>query len=304
MISSLSQLEERLTASAQKSKVALAAGEDIFALRALIQASEKQWVTPLIVGNADEINKLCDDNGLSLSGIEVVPESNQLRAVEKAVKMVSQDDADILMKGASSTAVLLKAVLNKDWGLRKGELLSHLAIVELKKYHKLLGISDVAINIAPGADEKIEITKNAVEILNRIGIHTPKVALIAAVEKVYPSMQATVDAEIVMQYFERLPLEERNCFVAGPLAMDNAVDKESALHKGIDSPVAGDADLLIMPQIETGNVLYKSLSIFSGARIASVVLGARKPIVLTSRADSDDTKENSIMLAAVIQQNQ
>ncbi|MCK5820867.1 MAG: phosphate butyryltransferase, partial [Bacteroidales bacterium] len=240
---------------------------------------------------------IAQKDGLELQGIEIIHEANQIKAVEQAVRLVHEGGAQILMKGASSTSILLKAVLNKEWGLRKGSLLSHLSVFELSRYHKLLGITDVAINIAPGVNEKMEIIKNAVGFMQSIGISKPKVALIAAVEKVYNSMPATIEAAEIVRRYQADELV--NCLVDGPFALDIAISSESALHKGVQSPVAGDADLLLMPQIESGNILYKSLSLFSDSKIAAVVLGASAPIVLTSRADSEESKLNSIMLAAV-----
>jgi len=296
MIRTLSDLEKKLGSQKKPSRLVLAAGNDIYALLAIREAQIKGFVEPIVVGDVESIQSLADSKGIDLNKIEILSEKNQILAVEKAVKIVSDGGAEILMKGASSTSVLLKAVLNKEWGLRRGALLSHISIFEVPLYHKLLSITDVAINIAPGLEEKKHIIKNAVDFLNSIGINKPKVALIAAVEKVYEAMSATVDAANIRDFFAH----EKNCdcFIDGPFALDNAINKESADHKGIDSNVAGDADLLLMPQIESGNVLYKALAFLVKTKSAAVVLGAAAPIVLTSRADSHDSKLNSIMLAA------
>lgn len=296
MIRSLSDLENRLIGQKKPSRLVLAAGDDVYALLAIKEAQIKGFVEPLIVGDKESILKLADSKGIDLHNIEIYPEKNQVLAVEKAVKIVSEGGAQILMKGASSTSILLKAVLNKEWGLRNGALLSHISIFEIPIYHKLLSITDVAINIAPTLEEKKIIIKNAVAFLKSIGLHLPKVAMIAAVEKVYDAMPATVDAAKIRDSY--LKGELIDCIIDGPFALDNAINKESALHKGIDSPVAGDADLLLMPQIESGNILYKALSFLVKTKSAAVVLGAAAPIVLTSRADSHDSKLNSIMLAA------
>ena len=296
MIRSLSDLEKKLSGQKKTSRLVLAAGDDIYALQAIKDAQIKGFVEPIIVGDKELILKLADSKGIDLTNIEIYSEKDQVLAVEKAVQIVSEGGAEILMKGASSTSILLKAVLNKEWGLRSGALLSHISIFEIPLYHKLLSITDVAINIAPSLEDKKNIIRNAVNFLISIGLSQPKVAIIAAVEKVYEAMPATVDAAQIRDYFAK----ERtiDCIVDGPFALDNAVNKESALHKGIDSTVAGDADLLLMPQIESGNVLYKALAFLVKTKSAAVVIGAAAPIVLTSRADSHDSKLNSIMLAA------
>jgi phosphate butyryltransferase len=189
-------------------------------------------------------------------------------------------------------------VLNREWGLRTGDLLSHFALFEIPAYHKLLGITDVAINIAPSLQDKTAIINNAVEFFGRLGIACPKVAIIAAVETINEQMPATVEAA-------KLALMNRqneilNCLIEGPLAFDTAISRESALHKNLVSEVAGDADLLVMPDIEAGNILYKALAYFANSRVASVILGASAPIVLTSRSDSEEAKLNSILLASAV----
>jgi len=220
-----------------------------------------------------------------------------MKAVEASIRLIRQASSQILMKGNVPTAKLLKGVLNKEWGLRTGNILSHFALFEIKGYHKLLGVTDVAMNIAPDLETKTGIVNNSVQFLNKIGIINPKVAAISAAETVNQSMTSSVDAAIISKMSERNQIT--NCIIDGPLALDNAISKESAMHKGIQSKVAGDADLLLMPNIEAGNVLYKSLSFFADARIAAVILGAKAPIVLTSRSDSEESKLNSIYLAAL-----
>lgn len=202
------------------------------------------------------------------------------------------------MKGHVSTGGLLKAVLNKEFGLRKGGVISHLALFEVPTYHKVIGLTDAAMNISPDLKEKGEIIKNSVEFMNKLGYEKPKVATVCAVEAVNPAMPDTLDAAILSKMADRKQIP--NCIIDGPLAFDNAVSAESAHHKGIESVVAGDADLLMAPDIEAGNVMYKSFIFFSQAKAAAVILGAASPIVLTSRADSDETKLNSIKLAAAI----
>ncbi len=216
--------------------------------------------------------------------------------VKTSVKLIHDGHADILMKGHLSTALMLKGVLNKDWGLRNKPLLSHFAIFDIPQYHKLLAITDVAMNIAPNLQDKIGIINNAVDFFHKLNVPKPKIAALAAVEMVNEKMQATLDAALLSIMQRRGQI--RNCIIDGPLAFDNAISFESKEHKGITGPVAGDADILLVPDIEAGNVLYKSFVFFANAKVASVVVGASAPIVLTSRADNEDTKLNSIMLAA------
>jgi phosphate butyryltransferase len=217
-------------------------------------------------------------------------------AVEMAVKIASSKQAEILMKGKVGTSTLLKCVLNKEWGLRTGHLLSHFALFEVDTYHKLIAITDVAMNIAPNLHDKIAIVNNSISCLHKLGVPLPKVAVLGAVEMVNENMQATLDAALLSKMNQRDQI--KGCLIDGPLAFDNAISLESAQHKGIRSEVAGDTDLLLMPDIEVGNVLYKSLVFFAKAKVASVILGALVPIVLTSRSDSEQAKYDSILLAA------
>ena len=204
------------------------------------------------------------------------------------------------MKGNVGTATLLKGVLNKEWGLRKNELLSHIALFEVPAYHhKLIALSDVAMNIAPDLNAKVNIIRNSIEFLNKLGINEPKIAVLGAVELVNDMMPATMDAALLSKMADRGQIP--NCLIDGPLAFDNAISAASAKHKGIRSNVAGEADMLLLPDIEAGNVLYKSFVFFANAKVASLILGASAPIVLTSRSDSEESKLDSIILAAATQ---
>lgn len=210
--------------------------------------------------------------------------------------MASSRQVDVLMKGKVGTSILLKCVLNREWGLRTGNLLSHIALFEVDTYHKLIAVADVAMNIAPNLTDKIAIVNNSVACLNKLGIAKPKVAVLGAVEMVNQNMGATLDAALLSKMNQRDQII--NCIIDGPLAFDNAVSTESARLKGIKSDVAGDTDFLLMPDIEVGNVLYKSLVFFAKAKVASIILGALAPIVLTSNTDSEQAKYDSILLAS------
>ena len=296
MITKISDLYKIAEERKDTKRLALAVAHDHHALDAVYKASKKDIIIPILVGDKTELDKLAHKHNYDLSGFEIHDISDKQEAVCKAVSLVSEGKADIVMKGNVGTATFLKGILNEKFGLRTNKILSHFSIFELKEYHKLISITDVAMNIAPNLKEKIGILNNAVNYMNRIGIKTPKVAVLGAVETVSEKMPATIDASIMSKMNQRKQIT--NCIVDGPLAFDNAMSKESAEHKGIVSDVAGDADLLFVPAIEAGNVLYKAFA-FSGAKLAAVILGAKAPVVLTSRSDSEESKLNSIVLAAV-----
>ncbi len=297
MIKQLSYLSNLVALQSKRKKLILAAAQDAHSIEAAYQAWKDEIVDIVLVGDKAEIEKIANQKGLDISAIELIDVADKAKAVEVSVKLIRDGKGDILMKGNVPTSTLLKGVLDKEWGLRKGGVLSHFALFEIPAYHKLLGLTDVAMNIAPDLQGKAAILNNAVSFMNSLGFEKPKIAALAAVETVNSDMQATLDAAMLSKMAQRGQLGK--CIVDGPLAFDNAISRESAEHKGIISDVAGDADLLLFPNIESGNVIYKALSYFANARLAAVILGAKAPIVLTSRADSEDAKLNSILLAAV-----
>lgn len=282
--------------SKPKRKIAVAAAEDSHVLGAIKEAVAENIVEPILVGNAAKIKEIANGIGFSLNGIEIIEEVDIKKACRKAVEIVRAGDANIIMKGLVSTADFLRAVLNKEAGLRKGDMLSHVGFFDPKAYHKVVAITDAAQNIAPTLQEKITIINNAVDVFNHVGFPNPKIALLGAVEVVNPKMESTLDAAAITQMNRRNQI--KGCLIDGPLAFDNAISKEAAEHKGIVSEVAGDADMLFVPNIEVGNVLYKSFTYFGGANVAAMIMGAAVPIVLTSRADSDRSKLLSVALAA------
>jgi phosphate butyryltransferase len=285
-----------LVTGGPKRKLALAAAQDQHSLGAVLKAWKENIIEPILIGDEASIRSICESNNYDVSGLTIINEPDPEKAVITSVKMASSKQVDVLMKGKIGTSSLLKAVLNKEWGLRTGNLLSHIALFEVDTYHKVIAVTDVAMNIAPNLQEKIAIVNNSVACLNKLGYVMPKVAVLGAVEMVNENMEATLDAALLSKMNQRDQI--RNCIIDGPLAFDNAVSLESARHKGIRSEVAGDTDLLLMPDIEVGNVLYKSLVFFAKANVASIILGAAVPIVLTSRSDSEKAKFDSILLAA------
>ena len=301
MFTSIVDIEKKVKSGRELKKLVLAAAEDVHALEAVVNAHENGIIHPILVGNRKRVLEIGVTHSFDLSAFEIVDEPSHELAVEKSVKMIGKGEADILMKGKCSTATLMRGILNKEWGMRKNKLLSHFALFEIPTYHKLLALTDVAINMEPDLAEKKSILENSVAFMIRLGWECPKVAVIAAVELVNDSMQATLDAAALSVMASRNQIS--SCLVDGPLALDSAISAESAKQKKIDSEVAGDADLLVFPQLESGNVMYKSLAFLAGGSAASVVLGATAPVVLTSRADSQESKLNSIMLAAASEIN-
>lgn len=296
-----SQLNQILELAKQRPtrRLVVAAAEDEPVLLAVKNALKEGIVIPTLVGDEAKIRSIANQINLALAGISIINEPNPNQASRRASQLVRDQQADILMKGLVSTGGLLKAVLDKDSGLRAGSVLSHVALFESPFYHKLLGVTDAAMNVAPEFDDKVAMINNAVALFHKLGIKCPKVAIIGAVETLNPKMEATVHAAMLTTMNKRGQLS--GCLIDGPLAIDNAVSKEAALHKGIVSEVAGDADLLVTPDINSGNVLYKTLNFLGGAKTAAVIMGARAPIVLTSRADSDYSKLMSIALAAAME---
>jgi len=295
VLKTLSELKNVIAGGPRK-KLILAPAHDQHSLGAVIRAWKDNIIEPILIGDEAGILNICSENNYDITGLTIINEPDLEKSVEMSVKMASNKQADVLMKGKVGTSTLLKCVLNKEWGLRTGNLLSHFALFEVDTYHKVIAVTDVAMNIAPNLKDKIAIINNSVACLIKLGYNMPKVAILGAVEMVNENMEATLDAALLSKMNQRDQI--RNCIIDGPLAFDNAVSLESAQHKGIRSEVAGDTDLLLMPDIEVGNVLYKSLVFFAKAKVAAVILGARVPIVLTSRSDSEQAKYDSILLSA------
>ncbi len=284
---------------ADKRTMAVVAAEDVHVLKAIQEARNEGVVNPLLIGYKDKIESIACSIGFDLTGIDIIDnQEGEARSAQIAVSKVKSGEADCIMKGFISTGDLLKAILDKEAGLRTGRLLSHVAFLQSPYYHKLLCVTDVAMNIAPGLDEKIQIINNAVEVCHSIGIKTPKVAVIAAIETINPKMEATTHASLLKDMNREGVIV--GCVVDGPFAIDIAVSREAALHKGIDSPVAGDCDVIIAPDIEAGNMFYKALNFLGGAVSAAVIVGASAPVVLTSRSDDERSKFYSIALASCI----
>jgi phosphate butyryltransferase len=297
MIKSLEELLN-LAKTKQKKTIAVAAAHDKEVLESVTEAVRLGIVDVVLVGDKAKIISIAEEESLCIEDMEIIDEADVNRAAAKAVELVSVGKANYLMKGMMNTSDLLKAVLNKEVGLKKEELLSHVMVYDVPGYHKLLLLTDGGMVSYPELRDKVHIIKNAVKVAKALEIDNPKVAPICAVEVVNPSMQATVDASVLSQMNKRGQI--KGCLIDGPLALDNAISREAAEHKGIISEVAGDADILLVPNIESGNFLGKSLTYFAKAENAGVIMGAKCPVVLVSRADSAKSKLYSIALGGLL----
>lgn len=297
MVKKLDELIQ-LAKKREKKTIAIAAAQDKVVLEAVIQAVKDNIVEAILVGDKTNIEEIAKELNINLDSVKIIDEANVNKAAAKAVDLVRSGEAQFLMKGILGTADLLKAVLNKEAGLKTSSLLSHVMIYDIPTYHKLLFLTDGGMVPYPELNDKVGIINNAVKIAHALEIEKPKVAPICAVEVVNPSMQATLDAAALSSMNKRGQI--KGCIIDGPLALDNAISEEAAHHKGIVSEVAGDSDILLVPNIEAGNFLGKSLTYFAKAESAGVIVGAKCPVVLVSRADSAKSKLYSIALGAVL----
>ena len=277
--------------------VSVACCQDKEVLIAVENARKEHIVKAILVGDIEKTKKIANELSIDLNNYELIDIKDLSEACLKSVELVSSGKAHMVMKGLVDTSIILKAVLNKDVGLRTGNILSHVAVFDIEGYDRLFFITDAAMNLAPDVNGKKQIIENACSVARALDIEEPKVALICAKEKVNPKMKDTVEAKELEDMY--LHGEIKNCIVGGPFALDNAISEEAAKHKGMSHPVAGKADILVLPDIEAGNVLYKSITYFAKFENAGLIVGAKAPIILTSRADSDKTKLNSIALGVL-----
>jgi phosphotransacetylase len=267
------------------------------ALRGALQAAQAGLIEPILVGPKDEIEQTADAAGLTLRKVEIVDAENSIAAAQKAVALIREGQAEVLMKGSLHTDELMSAVVSRD-GLRTGRRISHAFVMDVPTYHKVLIVTDAAINIAPSLEDKVDICQNAIDLAISLGCTKPKVAILAAVETINSKMQATLDAAALCKMAERGQI--KGGLLDGPLAFDNAISRDAARTKGIKSEVAGDPDILLTPDLEAGNILAKLLSFLANADSAGIVLGARVPVILTSRADSVRSRIASCAVAKLV----
>ncbi len=281
-------------------RIAVAVAQDEPVLEAVIEAKRQGIADAVLVGDKEEIEAISQRLKIDISQFEIIDEKDTKRAALKAVELVSTKKADMVMKGLVDTATFLRSVLNKEVGLRTGRLMSHVAVFQVDTIDRLIFVTDAAFNTYPDLKAKIDIVNNSVQVAKAVGIEMPKVAAICAVEVVNPDMPATLDAANLAKMNDRGQI--KGCIVDGPLALDNALSEEAAAHKKISGLVAGKADIMLMPNIEAGNVMYKTLTYGANAKNGGILVGSAAPVILTSRADSFEAKVNSIALAALVAQ--
>jgi len=275
---------------------------DESSLAGAVDAAAQGIITPILVGPKRRIEATAEKAKLDISPFEIVDTEHSQQSAEKAVALVREARATMLMKGSLSSDELLAAVVKRDTGLRTGRRLSHCFIMDVPNHPTVLVITDAAINIFPTLEEKVDIAQNAIDFARAVGITEPKVAILSATEKINPKLQSTVEAAALCKMADRGQIT--GGILDGPLAFDNAISREAARIKGLSGPVAGRADILLVPDLEAGNVLAKSLSFLMGADTAGIVLGARVPITLTSRADSVQSRLASCAVAALVARRQ
>lgn len=278
--------------------ISVAVAEDEHVLGAVSDAKDMGIADAILVGDIDKIREVANKLSVDLGKFEIIDEKDIAQAARKAVELVSTGKAHIVMKGLLNTSDIMKAVLDKEIGLRTDSVISHVAVFDVDGYDRLFLVTDAAMNLAPTLEEKAKLINNAVLVANALDNKEPKVGVICAVEKVNPKMKATLDADALVKMNEAG--EIKGCIVGGPFALDNAISEEAAEIKGVHHPAAGKADILLADDIEAGNVLYKSMAFFAKSKNAGIIVGAKAPIVLTSRADSHEAKLNSIALGVLI----
>jgi phosphate acetyltransferase len=294
------RLEELVALAQEKppSRVAVASAAHRLVLESLQRAVGLGLIDPLLVGRADDIRREAEAIDWHLSDEQIVPTETNKLAATAAVDLVREGKADVLMKGYLHTDEMLHAVLRRETGLRTDRLLTHVFVVEVPTYHKLLLITDAAINIHPDITEKAAITQNAVDLARTLGAERPKVAGLSSIETINPSIPSTVHAACLSKMAERGQI--KGAIVDGPLAFDNAISAEAARDKGIESSVSGDVDVMVVPDLDAGNILYKNLEYLASAKMAGIVLGALAPVVLTSRSDPPRARVYSLALASLL----
>lgn len=294
MIKNFAELKERLKNMPVKRRVAVAPAQDLHTLQAVMQAARDEMVEPVLIGSEAEIRKILQEIGAADAPVEIIEEKDPVQAVQKAADLARAGQVDCLMKGRIETGPFMKVLVNKEHGIRKNETMSLVAFMESPYYHKVFGITDVALLMYPDKAQKIAALKNAAAAFHALGIEQPKAAIITAIEKVNPKMPETVEAAEIKA--EGVP----GCIIEGPISYDLAMDAEAARIKGYQSPVAGEADILLMKDIVCGNVAAKTITVLGGGQTGGVVLGALVPILLVSRAASAADKYMSIVMAALV----
>ncbi len=294
MIKNFEQLKAMLKAMPVKRKVAVVPAQDEHTLEAISHAYKDGMVEPVLIGDEPKIREILAQTGTDADKMTIIHVEDPTEAIQKAADMARNGEVDCIMKGKTETGALMKVLVNRERGIRKNDTMSLLAFMESPNYHKVFAITDVGLLTYPSKEQKKAAIQNAVEAFHALGVEQPKVAILAAVEKVNPKMKETVEAAEIKE--EGVD----GCIIEGPISYDLAMDPASAPIKGYVSPVAGDADLLVVPDIVSGNIAAKTITVIGGGRTGGVVLGAKVPVLLVSRAASADDKYMSIVIAALV----
>lgn len=300
MIKSFSELEKRVLGYPERKKLAVVAAHDEHTLESVTAAAKKGIVLPILLGDSEKIIEILNNIGFPSDILKIIDIKDPLEAAQKAADMVKSGEVDCIMKGKIETGPLMKILVDREKGIRKSNTMSLMALMESPYYHKVFAITDVGLLTYPNFIQKKEMIENAVSAFHVLGIGNPKVSILTAIEKVNPKMQETVDAAELKKISNEI---SPNCIIEGPISYDLAMDLESSKIKGYGSPVAGDTDILVVPDIVSGNLLAKSLTTSGGAKTCGVVLGAMVPLVITSRSASAEDKYMSIVLSALIGRN-
>ncbi|MGA2362325.1 MAG: bifunctional enoyl-CoA hydratase/phosphate acetyltransferase [Candidatus Aminicenantales bacterium] len=298
MITTLKQIVDRVKGTPPK-RLAIASGEDPHTIEAVGRAVKEKLVQAVLTGDKNAIKKVADENKIDTGLFEIVHEPDKAKALSVAIAKVRSGEADFLMKGLLDSSVYIRGIIDKEKGLLPpGKLLSHVTVIQVPTWKKLIICGDVAVIPAPDLEAKIAILNYAIDVAHKLGIDKPKAVLLSAVEKVNPKMPSTTESAIISKMAERGQI--KGAVVDGPLALDVAFSEESAQIKGIKSPVAGDADILVFPSIEAGNIFFKACTYLAKGELGAIVAGATCPCILTSRSDSEDTKFFSIALGSLL----
>lgn len=294
MLKDFEQLKQMLREKPVKRRVAVVAAQDEHTLEAVVRATKDGMVEPILIGQEEKIRTILGELKLDADSVTIIPMEDPVDCAKKACQMARAGEADCIMKGKIETGPLMKVLVNREYGIRKNEVMSLLGFMESPHYHKVFAITDVGLLTYPTQEQKKGAIENAVGAFHALGVKEPKVAVITAVEKVNPKMKETVEADAIKQE------GVEGCIIEGPISYDLAMDPESAKIKGYESPVAGDADLLVMPDIVSGNVAAKTITCIGGGRTGGTVLGGQVPVLLVSRAATADDKYMSIVISALV----
>lgn len=302
MIRNFNELIEMVQSGSRKKKVAVVSAHDEHTLEAIEKAFQDNIAEPILIGDVKKIKEIISAHGLKLSDAEMVEEEDDRKAAQKAVEMIHSKKADFIMKGKLQTADLLKAVVDKERGLQKGGIMSHFGLFQIPNYHKLLVITDGGMVLYPDLDQKRQIIENSVEVLQALSYENPKVAVLSATEVVNPKMFESIEADQLKKMNQEGKI--KGCIVEGPISYDLMISTESAAIKGYESPVVGDTDIALVPNMTAGNLLAKGLMLSAGGKMAGIIVGAKVPIVIVSRGATAEEKYLSLVLAAASADNQ